>query len=283
MSATTLHFSKLQALGNDFMLVDARRQAFRPGAQRIRTLGHRRHGVGFDQLLILSPARQKNCLCAVTIYNSDGSPARQCGNGMRAIALWLWRHGELSSEADLDNAGGIVRVHFESPDRITATLAIPDFTPMAWGRSSGSPEWIDSLDDHTIRLHGVSMGNPHLVIPWEEKPDPVTLERLAARFGQHPTLADGANISLVRVVNRHHIELAVFERGAGLTPACGSAACAAAAVMIATDKADSPVTVIQPGGTLVIHWPAGDQPVEMTGPARLVFDGTIESDEEDNT
>ena len=280
MPTISIRFSKLEALGNDFMLVDARCQTFSPSADQIRKLGHRRHGVGFDQLLILSPASHADRLCAVTIFNSDGSPARQCGNGMRAIALWLHHNGEISADACLETASGIIRVHYDSPDHITATLAVPDFSPSAWGCKSKLEEWTEMLDDRPITLHGVSMGNPHLVIPWPEQPDPVTLERLAARYGRHPGLAEGANISLARVLDRQHIELTVFERGAGPTPACGSAACATAVVLISLGQVDSPVTVKQPGGELVVHWPAYDQPVEMTGPARLIFDGTIESESE---
>ena len=276
MSTASIRFSKLEALGNDFMLVDARGQPFRPTSERIRSLGHRRHGIGFDQLLILSSAGHAECICAVSIFNSDGSPARQCGNGMRAIALWLHHNGEISADACLETASGIIRVHYDSPDHITATLAVPDFSPSAWGFKSTAKEWTEMLDDQPVALHGVSMGNPHLVIPWPEQPDSVTLERLAARYGRHPELADGANISLAHVLDRQHIELAVFERGAGPTPACGSAACATAAVLISLGQVDSPVTVRQPGGALVIHWPSGEQPVEMTGPARLVFHGTIE-------
>ncbi len=281
MPKSRIRFSKLEALGNDFMLVDARNQNFEPSAGQVRSLADRRLGIGFDQLLILaSPSPGTDCLCAVRIFNSDGSPAEQCGNGMRAIALWLHRAGELSSSARLDTAGGAIGVHLETSDRITATLGVPDFTPSAWGCSAGRREWTEIQDHQTIALHGVSMGNPHLVIPWHARPDPQTLEKLAARFGAHPDLADGANISLAQPVDRRHVELAVFERGAGPTPACGSAACASAAVLISNDLVDSPVTIRQPGGELVIHWPGGDQPVEMTGPARLVFDGAMEFESE---
>jgi diaminopimelate epimerase len=280
MPSSRIRFSKLEALGNDFMLVDARDQVFAPATGQIRRLADRRLGIGFDQLLILSASSRAECHCAVSIFNSDGRPARQCGNGMRAIALWLKRNQELSSRTCLDTAGGIVRLQFESPERITATLAVPDFHPSAWGFSSDAKNWVETLDEQSFELHGVSMGNPHVVIYLDSRPDPVLLERLAARIVSHPALSDGANVSLARALDRRHVELAVFERGAGPTPACGSAACAAAAVLISQGLVDSPVTIAQAGGKLVVNWPASDQPVEMTGPARLVFHGALEPEPE---
>lgn len=276
MPISRIRFSKLEALGNDFMLVDTRDQVFTPATGQIRRLADRRLGIGFDQLLILSSSSRPESLCAVSIFNSDGSPARQCGNGMRAIALWLNRNQELSSRTCLDTAGGIVRLQFESPERITATLAVPDFHPSAWGFSSNARNWVETLGEQSFVLHGVSMGNPHVVIPLDSRPDSVMLESLAARIAAHPALTDGANVSLARALDRRHVELAVFERGAGPTPACGSAACAAAAVLISQGLVDSPVTIAQAGGELVVNWPASDQPVEMTGPARLVFHGVLE-------
>ncbi len=280
MTSAAIRFIKLEALGNDFMLVDGRDQAFAPTAERIRRMADRRLGIGFDQLLILSSSTRSDCLCSVTLFNNDGSPAQQCGNGMRAIALWLHRNHELTSRACLDTAGGRVWLHYESAQRITATLTVPDFRPSAWGLTSNDPKWAESLADQSIELHGVSMGNPHLVIPWPTRPDSTTLEKLAAPLVAHPALAEGANISLARVIDRHSVQLAVFERGAGPTPACGSAACATAAVLISRGQIDTPVKVKQPGGELVVHWPASDQPIEMTGPARLVFHGTIEPEPE---
>lgn len=272
-----LSFTKLEALGNDFMLVDARNQDFRPDADLIRLLGDRRRGVGFDQLLAVERPHEGASACRVGIHNADGTRAEQCGNGMRAVALWLHRRGEIDGMAIIETDAGPVEVTIERNGEITACLTVPDFSPAACGIADRDrfPVEFDA-DGETRSLLGVSLGNPHLILVMDGPPTHDDTIRLGRLLGTHERLAAGANIGLAHVTDRQSVELRVHERGVGATLACGSGACAAAVVLIEHGKIDSPVDVVQPGGRLVINWAGQGSPVRMTGPARQVFQGIVE-------
>jgi diaminopimelate epimerase len=270
-----LDFSKLEALGNDFVLVDARKRHFEPTDDLIRRLGDRQRGIGFDQLLILKPSLDSSSVCRVEIFNRDASQAEQCGNGMRAVALWLHDHGELEQHGRVDTPAGQLELDFNSSDLITVSMGIPDFRPESWGWTGPRGRWRERFEGGEITVQGVSMGNPHLVVQWPEPPNGQSLTGLATHLTQLENLGQGANINLAFLRQRDQLELLVSERGAGPTLACGSGACASAAVMIASGQADSPLSVHQPGGTVVINWTDQTGPLEMTGPARHVFDGKL--------
>jgi len=271
-----LPFHKLEALGNDFMLIDARERAFAPSAKLIGQWADRHRGVGFDQMLILRPAAQSRHHCRIDIHNADGSEAEQCGNGMRAVALWLSQHDGADSVLYLDTAAGTVEVEYRSDDDISASLGEPDFTPAAVGLSGTSdfPQNFE-VEGEILTVYGASMGNPHLLVVEKEAPDAARLRKLGRALGQHPSLRQGANVGLAVVESAHRIRLQVFERGAGPTRACGSGAGAAAAILIRLGRTGTPVEVVQPGGTLVVNWPEKGQAVITAGPARYVFEGVI--------
>ena len=270
---TPLAFTKLEALANDFVLVDARQARPELSVSQIRHLGDRRRGIGFDQLLRLLPPTDPAHLCDVRIFNRDGSSAEQCGNGMRAIALWLDQNGELSGAARLGTAGGPVDLRVMDPDHIEAELDSPDFTPARWGGVPGRECWEVTFERQRYRVGGVSIGNPHIVVTLDRSPDRGLVRGLGEHLNQAAPLAHGANVNLAWCRGRGDIELAVYERGVGPTQACGSGACATAAFMLRSGQVDSPVRVAQPGGDLVIHW-SGAGRMRMIGPARRVFDGT---------
>jgi len=269
-----LAFTKLEALANDFVLIDARVSPAHLSSAQIRFLGDRRRGIGFDQLLCLVPPSDPEHLVDVEIFNSDGGSAEQCGNGMRAIALWLSESGELTGRARLGTAGGSVEVNVVDSETIEAELPGPDFSPSAWGSASGRASWETGYDGQTYRVSGLSTGNPHIVVCLEKAPDPHLLRGLGRHLSRSQDLTQGANVNLAWCRGREHIELAVYERGVGPTLACGSGACATAALFMRSGEVDSPVRVSQPGGELVIHWSGGGR-IRMTGPARRVFAGTI--------
>lgn len=271
-----LAFSKLEALGNDFVLIDARTQSFSPSSDWLRQIADRRRGVGCDQILILITAEHPEAACRVRIHNADGSLAEQCGNGMRAVALWLQGRGELGESASLQTDGGLVAVRCTDDGQFSARLAEPAFASLAWGSATAPEHWTEQIDGRAYPVRGVSMGNPHLVLSLEAAADPDLVVRLGEHFQGHPALPQGANINLAFAETRNRIRLRVHERGVGPTPACGSGACATAVAYIHDGLADSPVSVIQPGGELVIHWPGVGESVTMTGPARHVFDGFLE-------
>ncbi|MEE4304274.1 MAG: diaminopimelate epimerase [Wenzhouxiangella sp.] len=271
-----LAFFKLEALGNDFMLVDARQRDFEPAPEQVRRWADRRRGVGFDQLLVLRPSDRPQHHCRVEIHNADGSRAEQCGNGMRAVALWLAHRDGADRALQLETAGGSVETRYRSDDEISATLGVPDFDPRAVGLAD-TPTFPRrfTVDGKELDVHGASMGNPHLLVIEDEEPGPQRLDMIGRTLGGHPDLARGANVGLAVVEAPHRVRLRVYERGAGPTLACGSGASAAAAILLHLGRVEAPVEVIQPGGTLVVNWPGSGRVLTTTGPARLVFEGVI--------
>jgi len=272
-----LAFHKLEALGNDFMLIDARERTVHLRAEIVRKWADRHRGVGFDQMLIVHPSGEQQHHCRIEIRNGDGSEAEQCGNGMRAVALWLAHHDQIDGTVRLATAAGTVEAHYRCQDEISATLGIPDFTPRSVGLDGPDafPYRFD-VDGEELTVYGASMGNPHLLVIEREAPSPERLRRVGRALGRDPSLSRGANVGLVVIESTHRIRLRVFERGAGPTQACGSGAGAAAAVLLQMGRVANPVEVVQPGGTLVVNWHGSDKPVITAGPARQVFEGVIQ-------
>jgi diaminopimelate epimerase len=266
----------MEALGNDFMLVDARQHPFEPAPALVREWADRHRGVGFDQLLILRPTDQAGHHCGVEIRNGDGSTAEQCGNGMRAVALWLSQEDGLEGRIRLATTAGTVEARCRQSGEISATLGVPSFSPASIGLS-GCEAFPCSfrVGDEALTVHGASMGNPHLLVIEPDPPDSERLLEIGETLGHHPDLARGANVGLAWIESRHRIRLRVYERGVGPTRACGSGASAAAAILLDLGRVDNPVEVVQPGGTLVVNWPGEGQAVATAGPARRVFEGVL--------
>jgi len=262
------HFFKLQAHRNDFVMVDARSRPFAPTPESVARIADRRTGIGFDQMLILRPG-DDGFLAAVDIFNADGSRAEQCGNGMRAIAAWLDRGGELAPGTRLATPAGPVELARHATGGYTAVLPPPgSLEPDALGLPApGLPE---SFGDWTL----VSLGNPHLILNSDHPPSPDDLAGLVAILQDGPWRGR-VNIGLMHAASDDLAVLRVHERGAGPTQACGSAACAAAWTLRRHHPSDLPVAVEQPGGKLVVDLASRAGHVVTTGPASVVFEGMI--------
>jgi len=270
-------FSKLEALGNDFVLLDFRAGREDPPREQIRLLSDRHTGIGCDQVLILHPAADPGADCKVNIYNADGSRARQCGNGMRAVALWLHQARPDQHRFVLETVSRPIAVDVETEQAITADMGLADFDPAAAGlRAELSLEQLARAVPNATRLGTVSLGNPHLVLLLEQPAAPEVVERLGRELSQNPCFAEGVNVSFAHIEAPDRVTLRVHERGAGPTRACGSAACATAAWLLQQGLVEAPVQIEQPGGTLVIHWRGSCHPLLMKGPARRVFDGILQ-------
>lgn len=264
-------FDKLEALGNDFVVIDERAGARSWPDDAIRRIADRRLGVGCDQVLLLRRPRGRSAL-AVEIRNADGSAAEQCGNGMRALAAWLRQRGELTGGVRVETPAGPVSLR--AADRAGEyTAELPGARPLS-AAELGLPEPPPLPGVVAARL--ISMGNPHLLLVVETPPDATMLDAASASLAQAPGWRDAVNIGLVQRSGADRIRLRVRERGSGPTPACGSGACAAAWLALRELDVSAPVAVDQPGGTLVVDLGGGSGRIRTAGPAAVVFQGRIE-------
>jgi diaminopimelate epimerase len=273
-----LRFTKMHGAGNDFVIVDCRRGSLALDAAQIARLGDRHFGVGFDQLLTIEPARDPACAFAYGIYNSDGSLARQCGNGVRCVAAWLHRAGAIcAGELQLESPAGPVSITIGDDGSVRAGMGQARFAPhdIPLGLRQADPYRV-TVNGSDVEFGAVSMGNPHAVI---EVADVATapLATLGAALSLDAHFPQGCNIGFVQIVDRARVRLRVWERGAGATLACGTGACAAVAVLRRRGQLDADVAVELPGGTLQIHWTGADAAVTMSGPTRFVFEGEYDA------
>jgi diaminopimelate epimerase len=272
-----INFTKMHGLGNDFVVIDAIRQQISLDPQQIRFIADRHFGVGCDQLLLVEKAIDSNADFRYRIFNGDGSEVGQCGNGARCFARFV-RDKELSDKDEIlvDTDAGQLLLRFDHDNLITVNMGIPRHTPAQIPLQAKEESKNYSLEVEAVeRTFGaVSMGNPHAVIQVHEI-NGAPVNELGPALENHPFFPERANIGFMQIIDRRHILLRVYERGAGETLACGSGACAAAVIGIEQNLLDPEVTVELPGGKLKINWQGRGRPVLMTGPAVAVFDGKI--------
>ena len=283
-----LRFSKMHGAGNDFVVIDLRDGRAAPDAALARAIGDRHTGVGFDQLLTIEPPGSADAVARYGIWNSDGSPAQQCGNGARCVAAWLVRDGSATTSSFvLDSPAGRVLVEHIGEARYSLDLGVPEFepakipfTPVGAASAATAPhDAITGGSGYRTRLLGrdlhfgaVSMGNPHaLVVVDDIAKAPV--HEFGPALQASGMFPESVNVGFAQILAPDQIRLRVYERGAGETLACGSGACAAVAILVRQGKIGRIVRVHLPGGTLDIAWPADDAPVRMAGPATFVFEG----------
>lgn len=272
-----VEFHKMHGLGNDFILLDLRDQEFPIDAGVAKRLANRRTGIGCDQILVLKRPSGKQYRAAFEIWNSDGSRAEQCGNGVRCMGSYLHTHSDSpAGKFMLEGPAGVVEVECLKDDLVRVDMGRPDFdassVPVQLETSDG---WYElSLDQHQISVGAVSMGNPHSLLVVEDLGS-TDIGKLGAFISRHPAFPEGCNAGFAEIVDRENIKLRVYERGAAETLACGSGACAAVAILRRAGLTAETVNVTQAGGNLIIHWTGGENPVIMTGTACHVFKGTI--------
>jgi diaminopimelate epimerase len=271
-----LRFSKMHGAGNDFVLLDLRAGASPPSPALCRALADRHTGVGCDQILTVEPPRSAGAVASYRIWNADGSAAQQCGNGARCVAAWLRRDGAaVGAGFALDSPSGLHPVEVIDEDNFAIAMGVPQFAPAAIplrGHVEAQDEYALELDGAPLRFGAASMGNPHALV---EVDDVATapVAAIGAALQGDAAFPQSVNVGFAEVVARDHIRLRVYERGVGETLACGSGACAAAAMLMRRGRVDRIVTVSLPGGDLRIAWPDDAAPVRMAGPATFVFEG----------
>jgi len=263
-----LAFTKMEGAGNDFVVIDATREPFALGAADIRRLADRRFGVGFDQLLVVEPARRPEADFRYRIFNADGGEVEQCGNGARCFVRFVHARGLTPKrEIRVETLGGLIVPRLEDDGEVSVEMGSPRL-------ASPLVQSIE-LDGVAAELAIVSMGNPHAVQTVTDiEQAPVAAQ--GPRIERHPRFPDRINAGYMQVLDRNAIALRVYERGVGETLSCGTGACAAAVSGIARGWLDSPVRVRTRGGRLTVSWPGPGEPVRLKGPARRVFEGVVE-------
>ena len=271
-----LRFCKMHGAGNDFVVLDLRDGAPPPDARLAAQLAHRNFGVGCDQILTIEAPRAAGSVASYRIFNADGSASQQCGNGARCVAAWLVRDGAATDRHfRIDSPVASHAVERLDDGDYAIELGLPEFEPARIplaGFAAAQDEYAIDLDGQALRFGAVSMGNPHALIEVDDV-DAAEVARIAPRLQSSAAFPQSANIGFAQVVARDRIRLRVYERGVGETLACGSGACAAAAVLMRRGRIAREVAVQLPGGTLRIRWPHAAAPVVMAGPAAFVFEG----------
>lgn len=256
----------MHGLGNDFIVIDARSPSVPMSPRRAAALAERRTGIGCDQLILLEPSATADV--RMRIFNADGSEVEACGNAARAVGMLL------GGEQRIETLGGpIASVASDSGASVDMGAARFDWNqiPLAYAMDTLTmPVGWEDLDAPAA----VNVGNPHVVF-FVDDADAVDLARLGPLIETDPLFPERINVGVASVVGPDRIALRVWERGAGLTRACGTGACAAAVLAIRRKLVTGPVTVDLPGGPLVIAWNPGEA-ITMTGPAALSFSGTFD-------
>ncbi|MDH3533331.1 MAG: diaminopimelate epimerase [Gammaproteobacteria bacterium] len=271
-------YLKMQGAGNQIVVVDQREQNMSPpSAEELRQLGKGGTGLGFDQLMWVSPPRNEQAAASYRIFNNDGSEVEQCGNGVRCVAWMLAKSGGSQRTFVLESPAGLIEAVVTGPDHVSVSMGPPEFDP------AKIPFVADKLADvYTLQVFGrahtvsvLSMGNPHCVL----RVDSIAaadVDRLGPAIERHERFPAEVNVGFMSVLDRKNIELRVYERGVGETLACGTGACAAVVAGQRLGLLDEEVAVRLPGGQLVVSWRGAAEPVWLTGNAELISEGSVD-------
>ncbi|MCE1184732.1 diaminopimelate epimerase [Zoogloea sp.] len=275
--SSTLAFTKMQGLGNDFVMIDAVRQTVDLSPERVRALADRHFGVGCDQLLVVEASTTPGVDFRYRIFNADGGEVEQCGNGARCFARFVFEQGLTDKrEIRVETRKGIITPRLEDDGRVTVDMGVPVLTPAEVPFISDSDAWVQPLDvaGNSVAITAVSMGNPHAV-QVVANVDSAPVAEQGPLIERHARFPARVNAGFLQIVDEHRVRLRVYERGAGETLACGTGACAAVVTGILRELVATPVTVETRGGELTIAWDGPGTPVMMSGPAVTVFKGEI--------
>jgi len=276
LPAMSRPFLKMNGLGNDFVVVEARSAPFSPTAEEVRAIASREGGVGCDQLIVIEPAEGVDA--RVRFWNADGEEVSACGNGTRCVG-WLLMQSSGKDEAVIETKAGRLFANRAGERLVSVDMGEPRLDwreiPLAAEHDTRALD-VALSDDPALQTPPgcVSMGNPHVVFFVDDiKAAPVA--EAGPAIERHPLFPECVNVGFAQVIDRNHIRLRVWERGAGLTRACGTGACAALVAAARRDLVDRTATLILDGGELLIEWRAADNHVIMTGPAAVDFMGEL--------
>ena len=274
-----LRFTKMHGLGNDFMMVDLVSQRAHIYPDTIRKLADRHTGIGFDQLLTVSPPDDPNADFRYTIFNADGSEAEQCGNGARCFLRFVRDQGlTTKSFLRLQTISGQISCRLEKDGNITVNMGTPILQPARIPFIADSQQILYELEQpHSAEVTTasvVNVGNPHAVISVKDL-DNAPIVSLGPIIESHERFPEKVNVGFMQILSRKQIRLRVYERGVGETQACGSGACAAIVAGRLQGLLDEHIEVELPGGKLELRWAGENTPIMMKGPARRIYEGRL--------
>ncbi len=276
MGNKALAFTKMQSLGNDFVLINGVQQHIRMSEKFARRIADRHYGIGCDQIIVAEPGRQPRTF-KMAVFNADGSEVGQCGNGVRCFAVFLREQGLFQgSSISVETITTSMDITINSNQTVSASMGLPEFHPKK------IPFCIDAerlkyallIEGREIEFAAMSIGNPHCVV---NVPDckQANVGWLGPRMEIHPAFPERMNVGFRQIISRTEINLRVHERGVGETLGCGSGACAAVACGIRDNTLARQVTVNLPGGSVIVDWVSDRDPVRLTGAVETVFQGQI--------
>lgn len=282
-----MHFTKMEGCGNDYVYVNGFEEkiSIEEKPELVRKLSDRHFGIGGDGLIFINPTEEADF--EMEMYNADGSRSEMCGNGIRCVAKYVYDYGLTDkTKLKIESAGKVkdICLHLKDGkvDQVTVNMAAPELTAELVPVKAGTEQVIDgpiNVDGREYRMTCVSMGNPHAVIFMDEIEDlkkDLDIEKIGPLFEHHPCFPNRTNTEFVKVIDRHTVEMRVWERGTGETLACGTGCCATAVACVLNNRTDEDVTVRLLGGELKITWNRTENCVYMTGPARVVFEGNVD-------
>ena len=279
-----MRFTKMEGCGNDYIYVDITKEPLRDPEAFAVKYSDRHFGIGSDGLITIGTS--ENADFFMRIYNADGSEGTMCGNGVRCVAKYVYDHGMTDrEEIAVETLGGIkiIRVTVEDGKVVSARvdMGVPSTAaadvPVIFSDCDGKPA--ENVIGQPVRIADrdwemtcISVGNPHAVV-WCEDPDGLEIEKVGPQFDFHPMFPERVNTEFIRVIDRGHIQMRVWERGSGETIACGTGATASAYACMINGKCDDRVLVTLRGGELLIEYDRESGHLFMTGPAKIVFEG----------
>jgi len=273
-----LEFTKMQALGNDFVVLDFTKEVYPLKTKQAAFIADRHFGIGCDQILIVESSQRDGIDFLYRILNADGSEVGQCGNGARCFARYV-HDQKLTNKTEIrvETISGDMTLKLLQDDNVQVNMGVPQFTPseIPFSTEQQQSQYALYAAQQTVSISAVSMGNPHAVLLVDDiQLAPVAT--LGPAIESHEQFPARVNVGFMQINQRNDIHLRVFERGAGETLACGSGACAAVVSGIELGLLDNEVTTHLIGGDLNIKWAGKEHPVIMTGPAKSVYTGAIQ-------
>jgi len=276
-----LRFTKMHGLGNDFMMVDLISQRAQLRPELIQELSDRRAGIGFDQLLTVSPPDDPDADFRYRIYNADGSEAEQCGNGARCFLRFVRDEGlTTKSVIRLQTNTGSIVCSLEKDGNITVDMGTPVLQPAHIPFKAASAQIVYPLSlapdlAESVELAAINVGNPHAVLLVDDV-DTARVEEIGPLIERHERFPERVNVGFLQVLSPNRVRLRVFERGVGETSAGGSGACAAVVAGRLQGLIDEDVEVELRGGNLRLSWAGDNASIKMTGPACRVYEGRLQ-------